>query len=280
MYLCTPMHILKRNIFIIIVSVFTLASCSDFRKIQKSDDLNEKYESALQYYEKQDYYRSSVLLEQVLPILKGSAKAEKANFIYAYTFYYQEQYLIASHYFKSFADTYSRSEFAPEARFMYGYSLFMDSPRHNLEQTSTKEAIVALQGFINLYPQSKFVLQAESALDALQTKLERKAYETALLYYDLKKFMTGEYLKAALVAFDNFQNNYPDSEYMEEVRFLEIEATYKLAEVSITSKKRERYTTAIDFYESFIEDYPNGEYLRKAEKLYEDSLNQLRKLNI
>ncbi len=278
MYLCTLMRILVRNILFTSLITAVLLGCSDFRKLQKSDDWEKKYEAAITYYENQDYYRSSVLLEQILPIIKGSAKAEKANFIYAYTYFYEEQYLLSSHYFKTFYETYGRSELAEEARFMFGYALFMDSPRYNLEQTSTKDAIVAMQGFINRYPESEFVPKAENALNVLQIKLERKAYEQAILYYKLKKFMEGEYLKASLVAFNNFQNNYPDSDYVEEIRYLEIEATYKLAEVSIQSKKKERYSSSIDFYQNYIEDYPNGEYLRRAESIYEDDINKLKKI--
>jgi outer membrane protein assembly factor BamD len=274
------MRILKFHIFISFGILLLFSSCSDFRKLQKSDDWEKKYQASMEYFEQKDYYRSSALLEQILPIIKGSEKAEKANFIYAYTYFYQDQYLLSSHYFKTFYDVYSRSEYAEEARYMFGYALYMDSPRYNLEQTSTKQAIVALQGFINRYPTSEFVPQAENALVGLQEKLERKAYENALLYYDLKKFLIGEYLKASLVAFDNFQNNYPDSKYIEEIRFLEIEATFKLAEVSISSKKKQRYAASVDFYEYYIEDYPNGEYLRKAEDIYEGSINKLKKINI
>ena len=163
---------------------------------------------------------------------------------------------------------------------MFGYALFQDSPRYNLDQVSTKEAIIALQGFINRYPQSKFTPKADAALTQLRSKLERKAYEKALLYYDLKKFMTGEYLKAALVEFDNFQDDFPGSSYTEEINYLQIEAMYNLAEVSIYTVKRERYQEAIAFYESFIETYDdNSEYLKKAEKLYENCLEQIRKLN-
>jgi TolA-binding protein len=50
--------------------------------------------------------------------------------------------------------------------------------------------------------------------------------------------------------------------------------------VSIQSKKKERFTEALDYYQDYIEDYPSGEYLRKAEDIYEDALNKLRKLNI
>ncbi len=274
------MRILNKYILFLAVAGVVFSSCSDFRKIQKSDDWEKKYEAAIQYFEEEEYYKSSVLLEQILPIIKGSAKAEKANFLYAYTYYYEGSYLLASHYFKTFYDTYGRSDFAEEARFMFGYSLYMDSPRYNLEQTSSKQAIVALQAFINRFPQSEFVPKATSALNDLQVKLEKKAYEKALLYYKLKKFQTGEYLKAALVAFDNFQDDYPDSNYIEELRYLEIEATYELAEVSILSKKKERYMEAIRFYEDFIDTYENSEYLKKAEKIYENSLNEIRKINI
>lgn len=279
MYICTLMRNSYKNLFILILLAVSISSCSDFRKLQKSDDWEKKYDAAIRFYEQGEYYKANVLLEQILPIIKGSEKAEIANFYYGYTYYYQGQYLLASHYFKTFYDTFNRSQFAEEARFMFGYSLFQDSPRYNLDQASSKEAITALQGFINLYPNSEFVPKADAALSQLRSKLERKAYEKALLYYDLKKFMTGEYLKAALVAFDNFQDDFPGSIYTEEIQYLEIEAMYNLAEVSIYSLRKERYQEAIDFYEVFIDTYQESKYLKKAEKIYEDCLEQIRKLN-
>ncbi|ADR20971.1 hypothetical protein MATR_14030 [Marivirga tractuosa] len=279
MYICTLMRNSYRNLLIILTLSLTLAACSDFRKLQKSADWEKKYDAAISYYEQGEYYKANVLLEQILPIIKGSEKAEIANFYYGYTYYYQEQYLLASHYFKTFYDTFNRSEFAEEARFMFAFSLFQDSPRYNLDQTSSKEAIVALQGFINLFPNSEYVPKADAALSQLRSKLERKAYEKALLYYDLKKHMTGEFLKAALVEFDNFQDDFPGSQFTEEIRYLEIEAMYKLAQVSIYSVRKERYLEAMDFYEDFIETYEQSNYLPKAEKIYEDCLEQIRKLN-
>ncbi|HET8861315.1 outer membrane protein assembly factor BamD [Marivirga sp.] len=273
------MRYTTKNIFILLPMIFIFVACSDYRRLLKSDDWEKKYDAAISYYKQGEYYKANVLLEQILPIIKGSEKAEIANYYYGYTYYYQGQYLLASHYFKTFYDTFNRSEFAEEARFMFGYSLFKDSPRYNLDQASSKEAIVALQGFINRFPQSEFVPKADDALAQLRNKLERKAYEKALLYYDLKKFMTGEYLKAALVEFDNFQDDFPGSSFTEEIRYLEIEAKYKLAEVSIYTLKKERYQEAIDFYEDFIDTYENSPYQSKAEDIYEKSLEQIRKLN-
>jgi len=63
----------------------------------------------------------------------------------------------------------------------------------------------------------------------MQEKLEHKSYANAMQYYNLEKYLDGEALKAAIIAFDNFQTDYPDSKYNENVSFLKIECAYKMA---------------------------------------------------
>jgi outer membrane protein assembly factor BamD len=55
-------------------------SCSKFRKIEKNPDWRVKYEASLVYYEKKDYYRASILFDQILPIIRGLPEAEKVQF--------------------------------------------------------------------------------------------------------------------------------------------------------------------------------------------------------
>ena len=83
---------------------------------------------------------------------------------------------------------------------------------------------------------------------------------------------------AAVVALNNFKNNYPDSEYLEEAYYLVIDAEYRLAEKSIQSKQAERYNAVVDYYKEFLERYPNSRFLKDAERLYADSLVKLRML--
>lgn len=258
--------------------VFVLSSCSEFRKIQKSTDWEKKYEAAIKYYENQDYYKASVLFEELLPVLKGSQRAEMANFYYAYSHYYQENYIMSSHYFKTFFETFGRSQYATEAYYMYAYSLYKDSPRYTLDQTSTKEAVTALQTFANRYPNSDYREQATQIIDELQTKMELKAYENAKLVYKLKDNRVGAYLKASIVVFETFQNDYPDSQYNEEIRYLLLEAKHYLATKSMASLQKERYSETIEEYYSFLEAYPNSRFIKKAQSLYDDSLNQLEKI--
>lgn len=263
-------------LFFFSVLLLTSSSCSKFRKIQKSDDWKVKYEAAINYYErgeKGDYYKASVLFEEVLPLIRGSKEAEKAQFYYAYSHYYQKQYILSAHYFKTFSDTYSRSELAQEAMYMHAYSLYLTSPVVDLDQTSTYEAMQAMQTFINQYPQSEYRDDATEIIDALQAKLEEKAFENAKLYQKLERY------EAALVAYENFENDFPGSSRLEDIKYLKVEVQYEYARKSTLRKQKERFNTTIDYYKDFIDTFPESKYIKDAEQMYVSSLENVNKLN-
>src|SRR5215510_9714497 len=99
----------------VMMGLVLLASCSKFRKIQKSEDWRIKYDAGLTYYEKKDYYRTAILFEEILPIVRGLPEGEKVEFYLAYCQYYEKMYLLASNQFKVFYETYGRSQMAEEA---------------------------------------------------------------------------------------------------------------------------------------------------------------------
>lgn len=245
------------------------ASCSKFRKIEKSQDWRVKYEAAQNYYEKEDYYHAALLFEQIRPVVRGLPEGENVEFSLAYCQYYERTYLLASAQFKSFYETYGRSAKAEEAHFMHAYSLYAASPEYNLDQTSGIEAMAAMQTFINQFPGSEFVDQASKVIIESQEKLEQKNFENAKLYLKIKRY------KAAIIAFDSFRESFPDSHYLEEVAFLKVEAQFKLATQSLPSLQKERYTTVIEFYTELIDNYPQSQFLREAEKYYSESITKV-----
>ncbi len=247
----------------------TILGCSKFRKIQKSGDWKTKYDAAIQYYETKDYHRTTILLEEILPIIRGTKEAELGNFYFAYAYFYQKQYILSAHHFNEFVTIYGRSEYVMEAAYMHAYSLYAQSPDYQLDQTTTYEAVAAMQNFLNKYPSSQYASDADKIIDEMQVKLETKAYNTAKLYHKLRRY------KSALVAFDNFKSDYPDSEFNEEIAFLNIETAFDLAEVSIRSKQEERYRNTVAFYETFVDKYPNSGYLKDAEKIYAKSIEEI-----
>lgn len=256
-------------IFSVFMAVLILASCSKFRKIERSQDWRVKYEGGLNYYNKKDYYRASLLFEQILPIIRGLPEGEKVQFYLAYCQYYSKLYLLAAEQFKSFYETYGRSQFAEEARYMNAYSLYRSSPGTNLDQQGSVESMVAMQQFLNRYPNSSFREKSVEVITTIQSKLEKKGFDNAYQYYKMRQY------KAAIVALNNFTNNYPDSKYIEQAHYLVVVSEYRLAEKSIVTKQKERYSEVVEHYKEFIDRYPNSEYLKEAEKIYTQSLDRL-----
>lgn len=255
----------------ILILLFTV-SCSKFRKIEKSQDWRVKYEAGINYYEKKDYYRASVLFEQILPIVRGLPEGEKVQFYLAYCQFYDKLYLLASEQFKTFYETYGRSALAEEARFMHAFSLYQSSPNPNLDQTSSIDAMAAMQQFINRFPNSEFRERAVEVIVTTQQKLEKKGFENARQYYRMKIY------KAAIVALNNFKENFPDSKYIEEAYYLVILSEFKLAEQSLKSIQPERYKAVVEHYQEFLDRYPESGFLKDAEKLYADSLEKVNSL--
>lgn len=258
--------------FVLVLVLLTGFSCSKFRKIEKSQDWRVKYDAALKYYNsKKEYYKASVLFEQIIPIVRGLPEGEKVQFYLAYCQFYDKLYLLSSEQFKTFYETYGRSAMAEEARFMYAYSLYQSSPNTNLDQSSSIEAMSAMQQFLNRYPTSTFKDRAIEVIETTQVKLEKKGFENAYQYYKMRSY------KAAIVALENFIDNFPDSKFLERTYYLVIVAEYKLAEQSIYTKQLDRYKEVVEHYKEFVDKYPTSEYLQDAEKLYGTSLEKVNK---
>ncbi|MDF7821143.1 outer membrane protein assembly factor BamD [Runella sp. MFBS21] len=262
--------------FLLFLSVVTLGACSKFSKLQKEGTLEQKYEAALQYYKKADYYHAGLLFEEITPLLNGkdARQAELAQFYNAYCNFKQANYNMAQFLFKNFYETFQRSEYAQEALYMHAYSLYKDSPNSNLDQTNTLTAISALQDFINTYPESAFREESTQLILELRDKLERKAYDKAKLYYKTSEANIANF-RSAVVAINNFQKDFPDSKYNEELAFLRVDAQYNLARLSFIDKQKERFQDVNKYYLTFIDKYPQSKYLRQAERFYENTQKEL-----
>lgn len=265
---------------LLVLSLFIFSCSREFTKVQKKGTTEEKYAAAIKYYKKADYYKAGVLFDEITPLLRGDSTAEKTQFYNAYANYYQGNYQMSSYLFNSFYATYNNSPFAEEAYYMYAHSMYKDTPPYNLDQTNSITAIDALQTFINSYPDSKYADNCSKNLQDLRERLERKAYEKARLYFKTRDPSWGglsNYL-ASVVTIENFKKDFPDSKYNEELSTMQITAQYELADLSLFNKQKERYNETLDFYNKFVDKYPNSKYIKDLEKYYDRSLKGLEKV--
>ena len=63
------------------------------------------------YFNAKQYSKSATLLDELVPIFKGTANAEESLYLLAQSYYGQKDYQTASQYFKTYYTTLSEREF-------------------------------------------------------------------------------------------------------------------------------------------------------------------------
>jgi outer membrane protein assembly factor BamD len=262
MYICGMLMKMRNFTASAVVLILLFSSCSDYTKIVKSTDYEFKYKKAIEYYEGGEFVRSSTLLKDLINIVRGTSRADKVYYYYAKSEFGIKDNMMAGHYFKSLIKEFPRSEFAEESQFMVGYCFYLDSPGPRLDQEVSQNAIDALQLFINLYPKSTRIDEANRLIIELRDKLVYKSYLSGKLYFDMSIY------KAAVVALASSLKDFPDTKYREELMYMLLKSRYLLAIKSVEEKKRERLSSTLDEYFTFVDEFPESKHRKEAERYY------------
>jgi outer membrane protein assembly factor BamD len=244
------------------------SSCGEYNKILKSTDYELKYSYAKKYFNMKEFTKSATLLEELVPIYKGTASAEESLYLLAQSYYGQKDYLTASQYFNTYYTTYPKGEYTELARYYSGYGLYLDSPDPRLDQTQTYKAIAELQLYLEYYPQSERAKEAQNIMFELQEKLALKELLATRLYYNLGTYM-GNNFQSSVITAQNALKNYPYSKYREEFMYYVIQSKYELALVSVEEKLQGRYRDVVDEYYNYMNEYPEGKYVKQVKKFYD-----------
>jgi len=266
---------LKKLTLIVLVGA-ALSSCNKaYNKAMKSTDKDEIFTLATQLYNDGKYTQAVELYDRVSTSFVGTEQAADIAYNTASAHFKDENYKLAGHLFKSFANSYPSDKRSEEALYLSAFSYYKDSPKYNLDQTSTFTAIDELQNFINTYPDSNNVNDANNYITELRQKLERKAFEIGKVYYKTMNY------KAAAVAFDNMVDEFPDSKYREEAMMYALRSKAELAlNFSRLESKDLRLQEARTQYRQLIKHYPESTFKKEADKLSEDIEKDLDKTKV
>ena len=259
----------KLRISILLLVVLSTFSCSEYQKAVKSDDIKVKYELAEKLYDAGKYKKAIRLFEAIVPKYAGKAQGERIYYFLADSYYKTEDYYLSSYQFERFAKSYPRSEKAEEAFFLDAKSQYFLSPKYSIDQTETHKAQEKLQLFINKYPNSEYIDEANKMTLELRTKLEKKGFEIAKQYNKISDY------KAAIKATELFLAENPGSVYREDALFQRFYALYHLAFNSIYTKQEERLNDAKEAYKILKRYYPETKYSKDVDRKLEDINNEL-----
>ena len=271
---------MKRNIIIILLTAIVMSSCGNFTNLYKhklkEKDYDYMYEAAKEYYVAGQYTQAITLLNDVITILKGSDRGEESVYMLAMSYLKNKEYSIASESFQQYYTSYPRGKYTERARFYAGKSLWISTPESQLDQSDTYKAIQELQLFLEFFPNSIFVEEAQQIIFDAQDKLVEKEYDSAKLYYNLGTYMGNNY-QACVICAQNALKDYPFTKYREDLSLLVVRAKYAQAVHSVLSRRGERYRDAVDECYAFKNEFPEStkikdvdEMLRKSEEILKD----------
>lgn len=259
-------------------AMLLLASCNQYNNVMKTADYDYKYEAAKEYFVKGQYSRSSVLLGELVTLMKGTSRGEECLYMLAMSEFCDGNFDVAHSYFKKYYQSYPKGVYVEYARFYAGRALYESVPDTRLDQSSTMAAVKEFQDFLDYYPYTSLKDRTQEMIFALQDKMVEKEFQAAKLYYDLGSYMYncsygGSNYEACIVTARNALLDYPyaSPERREEFSIMILRAKYQLALQSVEEKRLDRYRDTIDEYYGFMNEYPESKYLKDAQRIFAQS---------
>ena len=260
---------ITRFILLAFVLISIATSCNAYQKMLNNPDVAAKYKAAEAYYNTGEYRRANRLYEQILPSYRGKPQAQRVVFFFANSYLQTKDYYLAAYQFESFVKSFPQSDKLQEASFLGAKCYYMLSPRYSLDQTNTNDALDKLQIFIDNYPNSEFLAEANSYVQELQTKLEKKDFEISKQYHTIRDY------KAAINAFDNFIASYPGTPFREDALYFKFLSSYEIATNSVYYKKLERLKDLQGIYDNITRYYPETLFLEDLDKKMERAAKEI-----
>ena len=255
-----------KNLAYLLLFSLLINSCGEYQKVLNKGTVEEQYKMAVKMYESKKYDKALRLFEKVTPTYRGKPQMERIQFMVAQSNFNTKSYNLAGYYFDRFTKNYPKSSKKEEAAFLSAYSYKLASPRFSLDPTDTEKALNAFQGFINTYPTSSRIEEANKHYKEIRYKLQKKEFEIAKTYYRNAEYDLRNY-KAAIQALDNLLGDYLGSEFKEEALFYRLKAAHDFVLKSTRRKKEVRIKDAKKAYEKLKRNYPNSKYMVASNKM-------------
>ena len=252
-----------RNLIITIVAMAALCSCkSQYELLLNSNDADAKYEGAFQYFNDGKYSKAASLFESLSVLTNGTERDDTVKYYWGLSNYKYKDYYTAETNFSQFIESYPRSPFTSEARYLRLDCLYRSTLRWELDQAPTYKTITAISEYILEFPDNDHMKECRDMLEELNQRLDKKAYEAAKLYYKMEDYL------ASRVAFRNVLKDDAENIYREDILYHIAMSSYKYAYLSIATKQKERYLTFMDDYYNFIGEIPESHYRKELDTMY------------
>ncbi len=248
----------KQRIYHLLPFIFAfMVSCGGPYKTITVNQPSRKLEIADDLFANGNYDDAALEYKDYLAIFAGDERCDYAQFNLAECYRMNEEYPLAAVEYRVLINDYGYSEYVDDAFFIEGLCFFKQSSRIEKDQTKTFEAKSRIARFLRLFPNSPRREEAQKLLEEINSKLAKKKFMSAKMYYSLKHY------NAALLYFSRTIDLYEGT----------IEAAKSHYFKGKIFEKRKNIEEAIDEYKKVISF--GGDIQEKSDA--QSSLNELLK---
>ena len=243
-----------KKLFILIIVGMFVANCGK-KDVLLEEDLTPRFDKAMEYFEKEKYLRAKDEFDYIITADPGSKIANESQYYKSETLFQMEEYDEASNGFDRyvrFSPDFSKIE---NARYRICQCAILSANTYQRDQSQTRYALDQLQMFIEDFPQSDLVNEAELAILDLRLKLARKEYEVGRMYLKLEEY------ESALVYFKSVLNHYYDTPIADDARI----------GIVFTHILNENRNGAVSYFNTQKERFLSSDKLTEAELLLSDT---------
>ena len=161
-----------------------------------------------------------------------------------------EALVLAINEFREFLSFYPTNRRADYAQFKLGMAHFRQMRAPQRDQTETRETVKELETFVERYPNSSLMPDAQAKLREARDRLDQADYLVGFFYYRQRWYA------GAIDRFRSVLKQDPEYTGRDAVYFYLAESYVKV----------DRKAEALPYYERLLEEFQQSEYLKEAQK--------------
>ncbi|MBE2280883.1 MAG: outer membrane protein assembly factor BamD [Ignavibacteriaceae bacterium] len=248
-----------KNSIILLFTAVLFYGCSGSKDLSQMTP-DERYEYALNLYQKGDYIEAILEFESLITQYPAQHFADDARFYLGYSRFNRSEYLLAAFEFSRLINLHLTSEYVPLSQYMLAESYYQLSPHYSLDQRYTEKAIEEFQAFVDNFPTDEiYGPLATGKINELTEKLALKLFNSAEIYEKM------EYYSAAVKYFDLVKERYHDT------RFAPLSSFRKINIL----QSRGRLTEALLESDFFLNTYKNHPQFNAVQVIRDNLENQI-----
>lgn len=243
------------------------AGCSGAGRV-RYDSPQEAFGKGKVYYERGKYDQAIPYFQGVFDFGRAHQWAADAQLLLARSYAANKEYILAANEFTRFAEIYRQDPRVPEAEFERAMTFYARSPRYQLDQTDTRQAVQAFQLFLNRFPNHERAAQAQAIIEELRDKMARKQFDVA------EQYEQRELYQAAAHSYEVVFDKYPETRWADDALLGAMRAYIAYSDQSVEARRAERLQQALDTYDRLLL-FTDSPLLKEAEALYEQAAARL-----